>query len=441
MLKSFYLTNITFLLLGLAVVFFSFGLMSPLSFILGFVVLSGIVLVTIIETITLFSKESILEFKRKLPKRLSNGDENRIQIELENHLNKTLHLEFIENLPYQLQIFDFKKRFKVTPNQHLHSHYSVVPVLRGEYIWDSAVLFCKLNKWSLVTRKIIFESEQSSDCYPSFLQFSDLNLKTQIENHERNELQVKRIGQSLEFEQIKEYSSGDDYRHINWKASAKRGHLMLNQYQDERSQDIYCAVDMGRTMKMPFHNQTLLDYAINAALALSKAVINTKDKAGVMAFGYNKMEHLSPRKEWRQFGKINELLYNLETDFLESDFEHLYKFIRVNIKRRSLIVIFTNFDSENAMRRNFQYLRDIARHHLLLVVFFENSEITENLKEEASDLKAVYEKGVGFDRIQKGQLITRELQNAGIRTVLSPPEKLSIQVIKKYAEIKKQQIL
>jgi uncharacterized protein (DUF58 family) len=441
MLKSFYLTNIPFFLLGLAVVLFSFGLMMPLSFVLGFVVLLVIVLLIVIETLVMYRKDSILEFKRKLPRRLSNGDENPVQIEFKNLLDRTLQVELVENLPYQLQIFDFKKKFRLIANQHLYSQYSVVPVIRGEYIWNSAVLYCKLSKWSLVARKIIFESEQTADCYPSFLQFSDLNLKTQIENHERNELQVKRIGQSLEFEQIKEYSSGDDYRHINWKASAKRGHLMLNQYQDERSQDIYCAIDMGRTMKMPFHNQTLLDYAINAALALSKAVINTKDKAGVMAFGYNKVEHLTPRKEWRQFGKINELLYNLQTDFLESDFEYLYKFVRVNIKRRSLIVIFTNFDSENAMRRNFQYLRDIARHHLLLVVFFENSEISENLKKEASNLKSVYEKGVGFDRIQKGQLITRELQNAGIRTVLSPPEKLSIQVIKKYAEIKKQQIL
>jgi uncharacterized protein (DUF58 family) len=441
MLQSFYLTTTTFLLLGLAVICFFFGLLFPFSFILGFAVLLITLLIIIIETSILFSQRALLDFKRKLPKRLSNGDENPIQIEVKNISNSTLKIELIENIPYQLQIFDFKKTFRLIRDEQLSISYTVLPVRRGEYIWDSAILFCRLSTRSLVKRKLVFESEQSVDCYPSFLQFSDLTINKQINHQEKNETQVKKIGQSLEFEQIKDYTSGDNYRHINWKASAKRGHLMLNQYQDERSQEVYCAIDMGRTMKTSFHNQTLLDYAINATLALSNAVIRRKDKVGVMAFAYNTVQHLSPRKEWRQFGKINELLYNLETDFLETDFEYLYKFIRVSIKQRSLIVIFTNFDSENAMRRNFQYLKGIARHHLLLVVFFENSEITENLKKEATDTKAIYEKAVGFDRLQRGHLIVRELQNAGIRTLLTPPEKLNIQVIKKYVEIKKQQIL
>lgn len=442
MLKSFYLNNTTFYLIGTAISAFAFGLLFEIFFILGFIILAIILVIITYETLLLYKHNPTVDFNRTLPKKLSNGDEVNIIVSFKNNLSRPLKVELIENLPYQLQIFKFIKEYNLLPDQNLITNYTIIPTTRGEYQWGSAVVMSKLFLWSLISRKeeFIFEKDKV-DCYPSFLQFSNLSLKAQIENREHNEMLVRRIGQSLEFEQIKEYAAGDDYRHINWKASAKKGQLMLNQYQDERSQDIYCAIDTGRTMKMPFNKQTLLDYAINATLALSKAIITSKDKAGLISFSYNKCEFLPPKKEWQQFGKINESLFNLNTGFLESDFEYLYKFARINIKRRSMIVIFTNFDSENAMHRNFRYIKDIAQRHVVLIVFFENSEISKYISQEAENTKEVYEKAIGFEKNQKGSLISRELQKAGIYTVLTPPEKLSIQVIKKYIEIKKQQVI
>lgn len=203
-----------------------------------------------------------------------------------------------------------------------------------------------------MARRESFYFKEIIACYPSFEQFKKIPISAIVNNVQNSEKVVQRIGQSLEFEQIKEYSRGDDYRHLNWKASAKRGIMMVNQYQDERSQDIYCAIDLGRTMKMPFGGQTLLDYAINGTLALSKAIITMSDKAGLVGFSYDNCDYLPAKKDLKQFGKINDFLYNLKTKFKESDFERLYKFARINIRQRSLLVIFTNFDSVNAMHRN-----------------------------------------------------------------------------------------
>lgn len=441
MFKSVYLTLNTFYTLALAIVFFSFGLLWQASFYLGFVVILLLFIAIIVESILLFKTENSLILRRKLPKKLSNGDANLITLEVENLLAKTFQVTVIDNIPYQFRIYNFERKTRILPKQQLSIPYYLTPTLRGVYEWGDALLIFKLKKWSFVARKETFSLKEAIDCYPSFLQFKKLHLKAQIQSQEKNDLILKKIGQSLEFEQIKDYLPGDDYRHINWKASAKKGHLMLNQYQDELSQDIYCIVDTGRTMKMTSQGQSLLDCAINATLALSKAIITAKDKAGLLLFNTSVDKFISPKKDWRQFGKINEVLFNVETDYLESDFEYLYKFSRINIKRRSLIVLFTNFDSLNAMRRNFGYLKNIARHHLLVVVFFENAEITKDLEIEALNLKSIYEKSIGFDRLQQTKLISRELQNAGIRTVYSKPETLSAEVIKKYAEIKRQQIL
>ncbi|MCD8540030.1 MAG: DUF58 domain-containing protein [Leadbetterella sp.] len=324
MLKRVYLTSPVFYLLGLAVMLFAFGLLWPLSYRLGLGVLMTLLILIIRDIFLLFIIGSPLEFIRQVPKKLSHGDPNSVAIEFRNESSLRLRLKLIENLPYQLQVFDFEKKYRLAPGETRKTAYNVTPVLRGEYTWGSAVLLIRPEYGGLLARKEEFHGEQTAACYPSFMQFSDLRLRARAEYASPND--VRRIGQSLEFEQIKEYAPGDDHRHVNWKATARRGQLMLNRYQDERSQDIYCAIDMGRTMKMPFHGQTLLDYAINATLALSKTVIATHDKAGVLAFAHEKNEFLPAAKDWRQFGKINEFLYKLETGFLESDFEHLYKF-------------------------------------------------------------------------------------------------------------------
>lgn len=439
MLNRIYLTSLTFYLLGLATLLFMFGLLSEVFYRLGLGVLATVTILIIRDFFLLFVVKSPLIFSRTVPQKLSNGDPNLISVEFSNTGSLPLRVKLIENLPYQLQMFNFEENYRLVPGETLKTGYSITPALRGEYTWGPAVLLIRPEYGGLLARKEEFHREETAACYPSFLRFTETRLNARAENTSQND--IRKIGQSLEFEQIKEYAPGDDHRHMNWKATARRGQLMLNRYRDERSQDIYCAIDMGRTMKMPFHNRTLLDYAINAALALTRTVIATHDKAGILAFAHRQSEFLPPAKDWRQFGRINEFLYKLETGFLESDFEHLYKFIRAGIRRRSLIILFTNFDSENALKRNFRYLKDIARHHLLVVVFFEDSEAKELVETEARDITAIYERAVNADKLYKGRLLARELQKAGIRTVLTPPEKLGVQIINEYIGIKKQQIL
>jgi uncharacterized protein (DUF58 family) len=292
-----------------------------------------------------------------------------------------------------------------------------------------------------VARRESFYFKEIIACYPSFEQFKKIPINAIVNNVQSSEKVVRRVGQSLEFEQIKEYSRGDDYRHLNWKASAKRGIMMVNQYQDERSQDIYCAIDLGRTMKMPFGGQTLLDYAVNGTLALSKTIISMSDKAGVLGFSYEKSDFLPAKKDLKQFGKINDLLYNLETKFKESDFERLYKFVRVNIGQRSLLVVFTNFDSVNAMHRNLTYLKALSRYHLLLVVFFENSEIAQIVDSQAKDLKEIYDFTIGQSLILQNKLIAKELNKHGIKSLHTKPENLSLGLINTYIDIKKKRLI
>ncbi len=441
MTKSFYLTRNLFVCLGVCVVFFSFGLISEVFFVFGKVFFFFTWMVVVVETVLLFENKKTLSIDRKLPKKLSNGDGNLVVLEVQNFSNRPFIGKILEELPEQLQIRKWQKGFSIGALEQKEIEYQVFPKTRGEYEWGSSHVMVKLKKWSLVSRRESFYFSDSVVCYPSFEQFKKIPISAIVNNVQNSEKVVQRIGQSLEFEQIKEYSRGDDYRHLNWKASAKRGLMMVNQYQDERSQDIYCAIDMGRTMKMPFGGQTLLDHAITGTLALSKTIIAMSDKAGVLGFSNEKCDFIPAKKDLKQFGKINDLLYNLETKFKESDFERLYKFARVNIRQRSLLVVFTNFDSVNAMYRNLPYLKALSRYHLVLVVFFENSEIAKIVETQAKDLKEIYDFSIGQSLLLQNKLIARELNKHGIKSLHTKPENLSVGLINTYIDIKKQRLI
>lgn len=440
--KSFYLNARTFIVLGICIALFCIGLVLNLSFIIGQLFLFLLFLVVLVETILLYSKSQLINNRRVLPNRLSNGDENPIELHIRNNSAMDLALTIYEDLPDLLQLRIWKINLMLKKNTNQKVIYEVRPTQRGIYTWQNTNILCSVSFLGFVGRKVVFEDLASISCYPSFEQFKKLQLNALINSFsETNTTNIRKIGQSLEFEQIKDYVNGDNYRHINWKASAKQGRLMLNQYQAERSQDIYMVLDMGRSMKMPFNQQTLLDYAINGSIALTKSVLDVKDKAGLITFSAKNCAYLPARSEYKQFGIINDTLYNLTTDFLESDFERLYKFVRFKVRQRSLLIIFTNFDSINSLKRNLAYLKAIAQYHLVLVVFFENSEIVEFVNQPATHLREIYSNTIGKHFLSQNQLILKELLKSGIQGLITQPHLLSIEAINKYIQIKRKQMI
>jgi uncharacterized protein (DUF58 family) len=248
---------------------------------------------------------------------------------------------------------------------------------------------------------------------------------------------IRRIGHSMEFEQIKDYVRGDDYRTINWKATARKSDLMVNNYTDERSQQIYCLVNKGRVMKMPFGGLTLLDYAINASLVLANVALVKQDRAGLITFEKNLDTYLPADKKPTQMNLVLETLYRQKTDFLESDFEKLYSVIRNRVTNRSLMVLFTNFESLEGLQRAMPALKKIAHYHLLLVIFFENTELKALVDGPSDSLEDIYIKTIAEKFMFEKRQMVKELHKNGIQAILTVPEQLTVNTINKYLELKR----
>lgn len=247
---------------------------------------------------------------------------------------------------------------------------------------------------------------------------------------------IRRMGHHTEFDQIRDYIKGDDVRTLNWKATARKGHLMVNQYQDEKSQQVFCLVDMGRTMQMPFDGMTLLDYAINTSLVISNIALLKHDKTGLVTFSDKVNALLPARNEGRHLQTIMEVLYNQQTDFGEHNLEGLYSTIRHSIHQRSLLILFTNFESLESARRAIPYLGSLASNHLLMVVFFENEEILRMIKNESGDSEAIYRQAIAEKFIYDKKQIVKEMERRGIYVVLTNPEHLTVDTMNRYLEFK-----
>jgi len=387
----------------------------------------------------LFFSKKLVNAERITGHRFSNGDENPVDILVRNGFSYPVGVTIIDELPEQLQLRDWKRKINLKAHQQKKIRWQLKPLQRGSYNFGNIHLFVS-SPLKLVSRRFTIEAEETIPVYPAFMQLYKYQLFSQTTlQAESGNVRMRKIGQSMEFEQIKEYVAGDDIRTLNWKASARKGGLMVNNFMEERSQQIYCIIDKGRLMKMPFDGMTLLDYAINSCLVLSNVCLKKQDKVGVITFSNVPGSMLPADRKPSQAENILQLLYKQKTDFLETDFERLYAEIRSKIKHRSLLILFTNFESLSGLNRQIDYLRSLARYHLLVVVFFENSQLDVLTGSHAKNIEEVYIKTIAEKFAFEKKIIAKELSKYGILSILSSPKNLTINTINKYLELKARQ--
>lgn len=396
---------------------------------------------TVVDYILLFQPKEGLEGARKTPERLSNGDDNAVTASFRSHYRFPLHVEVIDEIPAQFQVRDFSVRLRLGAGEGRNVTYRLKPLRRGAYGFGSLLAYVR-SPLGLVERRFRFEAARDVPVFPSFLQMRRFQLMA-ISNRltEIGVKRIRRVGHSMEFEQVREYVNGDDLRTINWKATARRSHMMVNSYTEEKSQQVYCLIDKGRVMKMPFDGLSLLDHVINASVVLSNVALLRHDKAGVLTFSEELGRFLPASRGAAQMNAILEALHTQRTRYLESDYERLYAFVRRRITQRSLLMLFTNFESVDALHRQLPYLRRLAAAHLLIVVFFENDLLTDCASRPADSIEDVYRQTVAARFVSEKRLIVRELQRYGIRSILTPPASLGVAVVNRYLELKSRQAI
>lgn len=429
-----------FFLLMLAVILTVAGgfLVPPLTTV-GLLALLLLLVAVIVDAVLLWRRNAIYA-ERNMAERFSNGDDNPVRIRIESSYAFSVRLEVIDEIPFVFQRRDICFRATLPPRGETTVIYQLRPTERGSYAFGRVRIYVA-SPMGLIVRRYTLCQPQEVKVYPSYIMLRQYELLAK--SNKLNEMGIKRIrriGNNTDFEQIREYVSGDDYRTINWRATARRSRLMTNVYQEERSQQVFSVIDKGRMMQQSFGGMTLLDYAINASLVLSFVAVNKQDKAGLITFS-SQMETLIPASRHSgHLQTLQEALYAEKTVFGETDYSALLTALRRHVSQRSLLILYTSFTSMPALRRQLSFLRQIARYHQLLVVFFEDVELkematTKEKKKGGKSTEAYYQRIVAEKFRYDQQLVAHTLHQYGIMALLTTPQALSVNVINKYLEL------
>ena len=392
--------------------------------------------VVAIDFVLLFNGNIRIEVKRKTPSVLSLGDHNNITLTILNRSILSLNTEIIDELPEQFQSREFIRKVVLASNVANEQVYSVRPLTRGDYTFGNINLFIR-SAVGLVSRRVSKDQTVTVPVYPSIIQMKKYEIKTFARTAtEYGVKKVRRIGHSYEFEQIKQYLRGDDYRSINWKATSRRAHLMVNQYEDEKSQQIYCIIDKSRVMHMPFNGLSLFDYAVNASLVISNIVLGKQDKAGLITFAEAPKSLVKAERGKLQLKKIIEALYREREGTVEANYESMYMAVKKFVNGRCLLFLYTNFESTYALHRVLPQLRKLNDQHLLVVIFFENTEIKTSTGSDVKNVEDIYAETTAEDYTLTKVQLAQELKQHGIMSILTTPEHLTVSAINKYLELK-----
>lgn len=412
---------------------FSFQWLYPIAN--GLLIL--IIIATFVDALLLYANNEGITGNRKFThQKLSNGDDNDVFLNIENNYSFTVNTEIIDELPEQFQFREFSITKTLKQAEKHRVKYHVRPVSRGEFHFGNVIVLAK-TLLGFVKRRYVMGEKQMLPSYPSFLKLRQYELMAISDRLvDIGIKKLRKIGHSTEFDHIKEYVIGNDIRTINWKATARKNQLMVNHFRDERAQQVYSIIDMGRIMKMPFEALSLLDYSINASLVLSHISYIKNDKPGLITFSNTIHQTVNADRKGNQLYRLQEALYNADTNFAESNYEILLNQVRAKINQRSLLLLFTNFETLSGLRRQLKYIKQLAKHHLVVVVLFENTELHELLNKKPTGTFEIYNQTIAkkfdYEKVQ----ITYELQRLGIQCIYTKPQYLTVNTINKYLELK-----
>ena len=439
-LNRIYLSRNFFTFGAALVVIFAFGFSIPILFTIGKIGLVILVAMLFVDVVILFLPGIRINAKRSIAPKIGLDDKTPVKLIIEAFSPVDLSAEIIDELPFQLQIRDLNI-FKPLQTGLNEFHYIIRPKSRGIYRFGS--INVRINtRINLVKRRLVLGKPENVTVLPSIQQmheneliaFSKLSAPVGFRRHNK-------IGKSYEFEQISTFTEGDDYRNINWKATSRTRELMVNKYQDERSQNFYCIISKGRAMKMAFDNLTLLDYSINSSLALLNVVLKKYDRAGLITFSDKIGTAIRAENRIGQIQKIIDSLYKEKERDSEPSYELLFQAINRVIKNRSFLMLFANFENLDMARRALPVLIQINRKHLLVLTMFKDTELEARANEDSKTLDSIYKTTLARKHLNEKEEIAHLMRRQGIHTIVAKPHELSPVVIEKYLELKSKGII
>lgn len=248
-------------------------------------------------------------------------------------------------------------------------------------------------------------------------------------------------GGAGEFEQLREYVPGDALRDLDWKATAKRSHPITRVHGLEQSQSVLIALDVGRLMALPLGDSSRLDHALAAALLLAQVALRAGDRVGMVVFAQGVQRVVLPARGRSQYARLLANVFDVEASDAPADFSVLAGFLASRVRRRSLVLIFSELGDEAQLTPGTSELPKLAARHLLACVTLSCPDATRVAEAPARDNEQAYARAAAIDWLSERASLHARLARAGIAVLEATAADVAVRVVNRYLEIKRRQRL
>lgn len=385
----------------------------------------------------------LLTVEREMEDRLAQNSDHAVRLRVRNGSSHTVRLDVKDTPPPALpnDLNDAPLAFTLKPQSRQTSAYRLQPQQRGDFRFGD--LWLRVHgRLGLVQRQWRVSASETIKVYPNLSETARFTLMARKGRLQQAGIRQARLqGAGREFESLRDYLPDDEMRRIDWKASARRGKLVARQYEVERSQSVLIALDIGRTMLAEIDGVPKLDYAINAALLLAHVATLSDDRVGLLVFSDTVHQYLPPQRGRQQVYAMLDALYNVKATFAEPDYRTAFAYAQARHRRRSLVVCFTDLWDPDSSRQAIRELAGLQPRHLPVAVTLLDTNVLRVADQPLTTPLSVYEKAVATQVMDDRERTQRALTQRNVLVVDSPADRLSVELVNRYIEVKERMLL
>jgi len=362
---------------------------------------------------------------------------NRVELKIKNNWTRKLKIEIKDDLPdWHFEIISRDMLKEVPAGEDSIFSYNVVPKKRGAYTFNNVYVRYD-GILGLCKKYVTLNIPEEFKVYPNLRDLSKYRLimqKHRLLTHGQKRIPLR--GHGSEFESLRDYVDGDDYRKINWMATARMNKLIVNQFEAEKNQPVYVLLDTGRSMSYSIRGYKKLDYSINAALILSDIVNQKGDNSGLLVFNTDIAQLVPPGKGEAHRNTLMEALYHVEDSNMVSDYHGAF-FHLLNVqKRRSIVFIFTDFETTEEAKELLEAMPIISRRHVPVVVLTVNESLENIAKSSGGTVQSSYNEAMAESLLAERKGIIRSLNQRGVICLETYAENFAIDTVNQYLSLK-----
>lgn len=414
------------------------GFVKSLPLILAY---DGILVLAAFVTYRLCPSATNLRVKRRFDPVLSVRVPNHITVTLENDGLESLVGRVREEPPPGFAASKQVFPLKLAPGESTEVDYRVTPPIRGSDIFRGTYVRL-LCPFGLVEREFKLPTEEPVRVYPNVLALREFDLLKQKGKLRELGIRKSRMrGLGTEFESLRDYALGDDFRKLDWKATARRGKLTIRQYEQERNQPVILCIDIGRRMLSEVNGIPKLDHALDSLLMLCHAASVAGDQVGLLVYSDRVLRYIPPRKGRNQIGFVIEAIHDLMAEPVESDPLTAFSYLASRWKRRTLIVNFTDVEDADEAKALATALSPLSRHHLLLLARVADPRLKEMVTADLTELSDLYKKAAALMLVDDRKLAGSTLDSFGVHSLESEPQDLAAALVSFYFMVKEKSLL